>query len=73
MISIWSEMPNGIVFKLHVKGNPAVPMRVLSEIWGWKNAGIDTDDWIGRLRLRTVPSGYTPCPWSGRMSYIIQV
>ena len=66
-----SEMPDGSIQA--VKGNPAVPMRVLSEIWGWKNAGIDTDDWIGRLRLRTVPSGYTPCPWSGMMLYIIQV
>ena len=48
-----------------LKENPAVPMETLSEIWEWKKAGISEDDCLERLSLRTVPSEYTLCPWSG--------
>lgn len=49
-----------------LRHNPAVPIETLTEILQWKKAGTDDKDVIERLRLRTVPSGYTPCLWSGK-------
>ena len=60
---IFIEMESGCIQAL--KENPAVPTEVLAEIFEWKESQVDEDDWIQRLRLKTVPPGYTPHPWSG--------
>ena len=43
---------------------PYVSHDPLMEIHSWKKAGASKDDIIARLRLRCVPAGYTPKPWS---------
>jgi hypothetical protein len=50
-----------------VSANPAVPNSVLSEILSWRAEGATDMDIIIRLRQRTVPSGYTPLPWTQGM------
>lgn len=47
-----------------VTPNPAVKESVLSEILSWRCEGATDLDVITRLRQQTVPSGYTPLPWS---------
>ena len=61
-----TEMVNGTLRP--IKENRAVSQEVLLETKEWKELGLSEDDWIERLRLRTVPPGYTPCPWSGMLS-----
>lgn len=46
--------------------NPAISTETLMAILQWKRLGIDDEDVIERLRLKTVPSGYTPSVWSGK-------
>jgi len=43
--------------------NPAVSKDLLQEVSHWRNEGIEWGDIICRLRVRTVPFGYTPSPW----------
>ena len=43
---------------------PCVTPSLLDEIASWKNAGASLKDVVDRLRVRCVPSGYTPMPWS---------
>ncbi len=62
------ETSNGQLEAL--RNNPAVSTENLAEIFQWKQSGIDDHDLIGRLRLKTVPVGYTPCPWSGKCTCI---
>ena len=45
--------------------NPAVSAELLAEIFQWREAGATEDDVIERLRMRTVPPGYTPHLWNG--------
>ena len=45
------------------ESDSVVPEDVLKEIWRWKTDGLTDDDVISRLRCRTVPSGYSFCPW----------
>lgn len=59
-------MPNGDIEA--VKYNEAVPDSVLSEIFLWRSEGATDMDVITRLRLRTVPSGFKPHPWSKGIS-----
>ena len=47
-----------------VKPNPAVPVKVLRDIKAAKESGATDGDWIQMLRVKTVPPGYTPQPWS---------
>ena len=43
---------------------------VLSEIFAWKQEGATLDDVVTRLRVRTVPSGYTIHNWiDGKYTY----
>lgn len=37
----------------------------MGEIFQWTEAGAAEDDVIERLRLRTVPPGFTPYLWNG--------
>ena len=50
--------------------NEAVPSSLVHEIHSWIEAGASSDDVIGRLRLRCVPPGFTPHPWTPGMSII---
>lgn len=51
--------------------NVAIHEGILLEIAEWKDQGIEWSDIIRRLRPRTVPTGYTYCPWKpGKYSYI---
>lgn len=43
--------------------NPAVSTALLLEISLWKRQGVEWSDILSRLRLRTVPPGYTYSPW----------
>jgi len=43
--------------------NPAVDISLLREILSWTREGASCDDVIERLRVRTVPSGYTYHNW----------
>ena len=43
--------------------NPAVSSDLLKEILNWKQQGLMMKDIITRLRLRTVPPGYTVHNW----------
>lgn len=63
-----SELETSSGKLLPVRTNPAVPMEVLKEIQAWKDAGANEDDWVQRLRVRTVPPGYVPHPWSSKQS-----
>ena len=47
-----------------VSPTPCVLEVVIKEIDSWQKAGASKDDVINRLRLRCVPHGYTPNPWS---------
>lgn len=55
-------LPNGSV----VGAVPiaCVTQGLLEEISSWMKAGASSKDVIYRLRLRCMPSGYTPTPWS---------
>ena len=44
--------------------NPAVPTTLLEEILNWKMQGATTKDVLERLRVRTVPMGYSPHTWT---------
>lgn len=44
--------------------NPAVEPALLKQINAWIEAGVTMDDVIERLRLQTVPSGYTIHNWT---------
>ena len=44
--------------------NPAVDSNLLCEILSWNREDISVDDIIERLRVRTVPIGYTPHSWA---------
>lgn len=46
---------------------PFVSNDLLREIQCWKNTGATNDDILDRLRLRCVPTGYSPKPWSQGM------
>ena len=50
--------------------NPAVSSDLLKEILNWKQQGLMMKDIITRLRLRTVPPGYTVHNWHQGISYI---
>lgn len=52
-----------------LRHNSVIPPEILMEVLQWKQSGIDDKDMVERLRLRTVPSGYTPCSWSGKLSF----
>ena len=43
---------------------PCVSSTLLREIHAWKECGASDEDVIGRLRIRCVPTGYIPHPWS---------
>lgn len=43
--------------------NTAVSVSLIKEVYSWKQEGASWDDILCRLRLRCVPSGYTPQPW----------
>ena len=43
--------------------NPAVDPGLLREILSWNRQGASVDDVIERLRVCTVPSGYTTHNW----------
>jgi len=56
-----SECPEG---KLVAEvANPAVSESLLEEIWYLRSCDMSWKDIIQRLRVRTVPSGYTFCTW----------
>ena len=44
--------------------NPAVDSDLLEKVHTWIRAGIIIDDIIKRLRLQTVPTGYTIHTWT---------
>ena len=46
-----------------VLSNPAVTLDLLSEIKSWHEEGATVNDVVERLRLRTVPHGYTIHSW----------
>ena len=48
-----------------VKDNVAVSFEVLSKILKWKQTGASQHDALKRLRLQTVPTGYTYTSWNG--------
>jgi len=50
--------------------NSVVPQGLLEEIWCLRSHDISWDDVIQRLRLRTVPSGYTYCTWHAGKSLL---
>lgn len=43
--------------------NPAVSKVLLQEVSHWRDQGVGWKDIICRLRVRTVPFGYTHSPW----------
>ena len=43
--------------------NPAVPKKLLEELWHWKQNGVSIEDSIDRIRPRTVPTGYSFSNW----------
>ena len=47
-----------------VLSNPAVTVGLLSEIKSWYAEGATVNDVVERLRLRTVPCGYTIHSWT---------
>ena len=48
--------------------NPAVSPKILKNILQWQRDGATMDDVLMRLRLHTVPTGYTPHNWHSGMS-----
>ena len=48
----------------HTELNPFVSHDLLTEIHCWRTSDATMDDVVDRLRLRCVPSGYVPHPWS---------
>ena len=52
----------GLVIEAEVP-NPAVSKELMKEIMKWRQEGCTMDDVIGRLRKRTVPSGYSYHTW----------
>ena len=53
-----------VVAEMH---NVAVPSATLEEIVQWKKNGATYEDVIKRLRLKCVPPGFVPKPWSPGM------
>ena len=47
-----------------VEPNPAVPIRVLRDIKAAKDSGATDKELIQMIRVKTLPPGYTPQPWS---------
>ena len=45
------------------KAHPGVNSELLADILKWQKQGLDWIDILNRLRLRTVPPGYTYHPW----------
>lgn len=43
--------------------NPAISNCLLSEVLSWNQEGARIEDVVARLRMRTVPSGYTIHNW----------
>lgn len=56
------ELPDGTL--VAEDKNEVVPSSVLKEIWEWRQNGATHSDILSRLRLRTVPEGYTVSPWN---------
>ena len=50
-----------------LESNPAIVTELLREIKKWYSEGATTDDIIERLRLQTVPPGYTFHSWTEGM------
>ena len=50
-----------------LESNPAISTELLREIKKWYAEGATTDDVIERLRLQTVPPGYTFHNWTEGM------
>ena len=67
VIFMSSVLPNGSV--VGVVATPCVSQGLLEENDSWKRAGASVNDVLDRLRLKCVPSGYTPMPWSAGMLY----
>lgn len=59
---IHAELPDGTLVAEHP--NCAVPGSLLKEIWEWHQSGASHSDILSRLRVRTVPQGYTFSPWN---------
>lgn len=47
--------------------NPAVSAEILEKIFIWKQSGAEDNDILERLRLQTVPSGYSVQSWTPGM------
>ena len=56
------ELSDGTVRARHL--NLAVPGCILLDIMGLMKSGVPFVEIIDRLRLKTVPPGYTPHPWT---------
>jgi len=50
-----------------IEPSPCVDTSLLEEIYTWEENGATFEDILERLRLRCVPPGYTPTPWSSGM------
>jgi hypothetical protein len=56
------QLPDGTLVPQHQ--NCAVPELLLKEIWEWRQSGASDMDILSRLRLRTIPQGYTIHSWN---------
>ena len=56
----YAGLPNGKITAM--VPTPGVSEDLLKDIQEWKRTGATNEDVVGRLRLRCVPSGYTPKP-----------
>ena len=52
-----------------VQPAPFITESLLTEIEAWKIKGCKDEDIMQRLRVRMVPPGYTPTPWTPGISY----
>ena len=53
---------DGSIVSLHP--TPCMSTALLHEIHSWRANGASEDDVVGRLRMRCVPTGYTPHVWN---------
>ena len=60
--------PDGSISSLHP--TPCVSPDLLGQIHSWRKSGATKDDVLDRLRMKCVPTGYTPHPWSSGMCVI---
>lgn len=51
--------------------NPATSTSPIEEIHSWKQSGASFEDIVERLRMRCVPTGYTPKPWMQGIYYFV--